>query len=148
MKQLWSGIKSIITLKPRSHQLISQIRIGNIDYDDPKDIANQLNKIFVNAADDVRKTIPSAPKSHKEYLKSRSSVYLLISLHSKEIDDIIDLLNPAKVCGPYSIPIKLLKMLSKQIFILLSDLSNSSLTTGTFPTKLKVSKVNFTPFSI
>ena len=33
-------------------------------------------------------------------------------------------------------------MLSKQISILLSDLTNSSLTTGTFPTKLKVSKVN------
>ena len=33
-------------------------------------------------------------------------------------------------------------MLSKQISILLSDLINSSFPTGTFPTKLKVSKVN------
>ena len=61
MKQLWSGIKSIITLKPRCQQLISQIRVDNIDYDDPKDIANQFNKFFINVADDVRKTIPSAP---------------------------------------------------------------------------------------
>ena len=57
MKQLWSGIKSIITLKPRSHQLISQIRVGSIAYDDHKDIANQFNKFCINVADDVRKKI-------------------------------------------------------------------------------------------
>ena len=140
MKQLWSGIKSIITAKPRCQQLISQIRVDNIDYDDPKDIANQFNKFFINVADDVRKTVPSAPKSHKEYLKAPNSQSIfLYSCTPKEIEDIIDL---AKVCGPYSIPIKFLKILGKQISIPLSDLINSSLTTGTFPTKLKVSKVN------
>ena len=36
----------------------------------PRDIANQFNKVFINVADDMRKTIPSAPKSHKEYLKA------------------------------------------------------------------------------
>ena len=91
----------------------------------------------------MRKTIPSAPKSHKEYLKAPNSQSLfLYPCTPKEIEGIIDLLNPAKVCGPYSMPIKLLKMLGKQISIPLSDLINSSLTTGTFPTKLKVSKVN------
>ena len=110
MKQVWSGIKSIITLKPRSQQLISQIRVGNIDYDDPKDIANQFNKFFISVADDVRKTIPSAPKSHKEYLKaSNLQSIFLYPCTPKEIEDIVDLLNPAKVCGPYSVPIKTLK---------------------------------------
>ena len=91
----------------------------------------------------MRKTIPSAPKSHKEYLKTlKSQSIFLYPCTLKEIEGIIDLLNPAKVCGPYSIPIELLKMLGKQISILLSDLINSSLTTETFPTKLKVSKVN------
>ena len=143
MKKLWSGIKSIITLKPRCQQLTSQIRVGNIDYDDPKHIANQFNKFFINVADDVRKTIPSAPTSHTEYLKAPNpqSIFLY-PCTSKEIEDIIDLLNPTEVCGLYSIPIKLLKMLSKQISILVNDLINSSLATGTFPTKLKVSKVN------
>ena len=143
MKQLWSGIKSIITLKPRSQQLISQIRVGNIDYDDPKDIANQFNKFSINVAGVVRKTIPSAPKSHTEYLKAPNpqSIFLY-PCTPKAIEDIINFFNPTKVCGPYSIPIKLLKMLSKQISILLSDLINSSLTTGTTPTKFKVSKVN------
>ena len=81
MKQLWSGIKSIITLKPRSQKLISQIRVDNIDYDDHKDIDNQFNKLFINVADDVRKTIPNAPKSHKEYIKapnSSLSSYILV----------------------------------------------------------------------
>ena len=70
------------------------------------------------------------------------SLSFLYSCTPKEIEDIIDLLDSAKVCGPYSIPVKLLKILGKQISIPLSDLINSSLTTGTFPTKLKVSKFN------
>ena len=46
MKQLWSGIKSIITTKIKSHHLISQIRVENVDYDDPKIIADKFNNIF------------------------------------------------------------------------------------------------------
>ena len=103
---------------------------------------NQFNKCFINVADDVRKTISSAPKSHTEYLKVPNPQSLfLYPCTPKEIQDIINLLIPTKVCGPY-IPIKLLKMLSKQISILLSDVINSYLTTETFPAKLKVSKVN------
>ena len=81
MKQLWSGIKSIIALKPRSQQLISQVRVDNIDYDDPKDIANQLNKFFISVADDVCKTIPSALNLIRNILKPQIhslSFYILV----------------------------------------------------------------------
>ena len=47
MKQLRSGIKSIITTKIKSHHLISQIRVENVDYDDPKIIADKFNNFFV-----------------------------------------------------------------------------------------------------
>ena len=89
MKQLWSGIKSIITLKPRPQHLISQIRVDNIDYDDPKNITNQFNTFFINVADDVCKTIPSAPKSHKEYLKApNSQSILLYSTGIRKVDSL------------------------------------------------------------
>ena len=98
MKHLWSGIKSMITLKPRSQQLISEIRVDNIDYDDPKDIANQFNKFFISVDDDVGKTTPSTPKSHKEYLKAPNlQSFFLYPCTPKEIEDITDLLNPAKL---------------------------------------------------
>ena len=73
MKKLWAGIRSIVNTKQRSRQLISQIKSDGKDYDNPKDIANIFNKFFVNVADNVQKSIPSAPKSHKDYLKKPSS---------------------------------------------------------------------------
>ena len=117
MKQLWSGIESVNALKPRPQQLITQIRARNIDYDHPKDIANQFNKIFINVADDVHKTIPSALKSHAEYLKTPNPQSIFLYPRTpKEIEDMTDLINPTKVCGPDSIPIKLLKMLKQTNF--------------------------------
>ena len=70
MKQLWSGIKSIITTKIESHHLISQIRVENVDNDDPKIIVDKFNNFFVNVAESVQKSIPNTPKSHRDYLKS------------------------------------------------------------------------------
>ena len=73
MKKLWVDIRSIVNTKQRSHQLISQIKSDGKDYDNPKDIANIFNKFFVTVADNVQKSIPSAPKSHKDYLKKPSN---------------------------------------------------------------------------
>ena len=70
MKQLWSGIKSITTTKIKSHHLISQIWVENVDYDDPKIIADNFNNFFVNVAEIVQKSILNAPKSHRDYFKS------------------------------------------------------------------------------
>ena len=61
MKQLWSGIKSIITTKIKSHHLISQIRVENVDYDDPKIIADKFNNVFVNVAESVQKVSQMPP---------------------------------------------------------------------------------------
>ena len=61
MKQLWSGIKSIITTKIKSHHLISQIRVENVDYDDPKIIADKFNNFFVNVAEIVQKVSQMPP---------------------------------------------------------------------------------------
>ena len=43
--------------------------------------------------------------------------------------------------GPYSIPVKLLKLLDNHISDPLSVLINDSFITGIFPSKLKISKV-------
>ena len=60
----------------------------------------------------------------------------------KEVEDIIDLLNPAKVSGPYSIPVKLLKIVKSPVSESLSNIINDSFITGVFPGKLKISRVN------
>ena len=142
MKQLWSGIKSIVTTKIKSHHLISQIRVENVDYDDPKIIADKFNNFSVTFLNVFSNIIPNATKSHRDYLKSPNpqSIFLY-SCTAKEVEDIIHLLNPAKVSGPYSVPVELLKLLDNHISHPLSVLVNDSFTTGIFATKLKISKV-------
>ena len=142
MKQLWSGIKNTVTTKIKSHHLISQIRVENVDYDDPKIIAYKFNNFFVNVAENIQKSIPNATKSQRDYLRSPNpqSIFLY-SCTAKEVEDIIHLLNPTKVSGPYSIPVKLLKLLDNHISHSLSVLINDSFTIGIFPTKLNISKV-------
>ena len=92
MKKLWSGIKSIITTKIKFHHLISQIRVENVDYDDPKIVADKFNNFFVNVAEIVQKSISNAPKSHRDYLKSPNpqSIFLY-PCTAKEVKEIIHL---------------------------------------------------------
>ena len=66
MTQLWSGIKSIITTKIKSRNLISQIRVENVDYDDPKIIADKFNNFLLRwgspakqCCEKVKKIVPS-----------------------------------------------------------------------------------------
>ena len=84
-----------------------------MDYDDPKIIVDKFNDLLVNVAENVQKSIPNAPKSHRDYLKSPTpqSIFLYPCI-AKDVQDIIHLLNPAKVSGPYSIPVK---VISKQL---------------------------------
>ena len=59
----------------------------------------------------------------------------------EEIEIIIGTLKNGKSSGPYSIPTKLLKILSSDIAIPLSVIVNESFAKGVFPDKLKVAKV-------
>ena len=68
MNNPWSGIKSITTAKIKSHHLISQIRVENVDYDDPKVTVDKFNNVFVNVAENVQKSIPNANKSQRDSL--------------------------------------------------------------------------------
>ena len=54
---------------------------------------------------------------------------------------IIELMNPRKSVGPYSIPVKLFKIIKVPISRLLAIMVNESFIYGYFPNKLKTSKV-------
>ena len=67
---------------------------------------------------------------------------LLAPVTPQEIETITRLLNTKKSIGPYSIPVILLKILSRHIAQPLAKIVNLSFETGIFPDKLKVGKVN------
>ena len=60
----------------------------------------------------------------------------------EEIETLINSLQESKAVGPCSIQIKLLKMISLQISLLLCQIINESFIIGIFPDNLKLAKVN------
>ena len=71
MKQVCSGIKSIISHKSYNTSPISKImdRNGEIS-SEPTKISNIFNEYFVNVANSITENIPKSQKSAVDYLKA------------------------------------------------------------------------------
>ena len=140
---LWSGIKSIVNMKTKSQlSQISHLPDNGKSIDDPVKMANIFNHYFVIVGPNIDKSIPRTKKSPTDYLKNRNSYSLFLTpATEQEIEIITQSPNPRKAIGPYSIPVFLLKILSRHIAKPLSITVNQSLQTGIFPDALKVGKV-------
>ena len=143
MKNLWTGIKEIINTKSRSSlQNTSQLIAGGKIYNDPQQMANIFNNFFVDVPNKVCSEIPRTKKSPLDYLKQRTtdSIFLQPIIYT-EIEDIISCLQNGKSTGPFSIPIKVLKLLNPYISKQLAHIFNQSICSGIFPDRLKYAKV-------
>ena len=142
MKSLWAGINSIITSKSRkSVQNISQLAVNSKTYSDPQKMADIFNNFFVNVSNQVCSEIPRTKKSPLDYLMKKNSSSFINPITYLEIEEIISSFRNGKSTGPYSIPVKLLKILSPYISQPLAIIFNASITLGVFPDKLKYAKV-------
>ena len=143
MKSLWAGINSIINSRFRkSVQNISQLAVNSKTYSDPQKMASIVNNFFVNVSNQICSEIPRTKKSPLDYLMKRnSSSFFIKPITYIEIEEIIYSFRNGKSTGPYSIPVKLLKILSPYISQPLAIIFNASITLGVFPDKLKYAKV-------
>ena len=136
MKKLWSGIKSVVSIKKSNNLNVNNKHKdsnGNIT-SDPVVIASIFDKFFVNVSHDITKNIPRSQKSPVDFMGDRvgNSFYTAPSVPF-EISDIISALKSGKSLGPNSIPMKMLKSLSPLISSPLSQIINESFQFGTFP---------------
>ena len=73
IKKTWQGIKSIVNVKKSPNQCLSQLNVEDRILDDPKAIANHMNKFFVNVGPDLDKKIPKINHiSANKFLKNRN----------------------------------------------------------------------------
>ena len=106
------------------------------------DIANILNNYFSFVADIAKQNIKYIHKHYSDYLNNQCNNSIFIQpTDSEEIANIISTLNMNKSSGPNSIPYKILNLLKKDISKQLADLFNLSLSSGVFPSLLKIAKV-------
>ena len=142
LKNVWKGIKSIISLKSKNCNLPSVIMDGENKLTEANSIAKAFNTFFVNIGKDLCSAIPRVNESPYSFMPdSVSNNIFLNPITHHEIENEIELLNPTKAVGPYSIPIDILKKIRYIISPSLETIYNLSITTGTVPDHFKIARV-------
>ena len=94
-KNIWKGIKQIITLKPQSLSFPNKIQVDNVQISNPNDIAKEFNNFFANIGSKLASSINSgSSRSYFDYLSEpqRNSFFLFPTI-TTEIEKIIRVWN-------------------------------------------------------
>ena len=142
MKNTWKGIKSLINLKGTIKKNPSSIIFDEKLVSEPEEIANKYNNYFSTIADKLRNKIYNKNQNFKSYLGKRiDKSFFIFPTTREEITDVINELDCTKATGPHSIPTDIFKFIKLIVSDSLSDIINTSFSTGIFIENLKISKV-------
>ena len=144
------GIKKIISLNTSNHIFLIANTVNNETITNPTDIANAFNNYFAKVAIDIQSSIRFSNKKYYNYFPPLNiESFSKTPTDSTEVSNIISFLNQDKNDGSNSIPIKILKLLNKDISDQLAILFNQSFSSGILPSILKTSKCsNYRPISL
>ena len=121
----------------------SKLIVNNFEITEVTRIANEFNTYFANIGNKLANEIPSAHVSPSSYLPPfpQTVSFFLFPTCSSEIEEEISNLNVNKASGPFSIPIKILKLLKELISKPLEILFNCSFSLGVVPDSFKTARV-------
>ena len=142
-QKTWSLINNIMNRPKKNAQQPNTIEANDILLSDPLQIANAFNSYFVNVGPNFAGKI-KIPKhsNHKVYLKEKyTNTFDFTKVGELEVNSIIDHLSPKTSYGFDGISTILLKQCKKAIIKPLQIIINQALTTGIFPDKLQIAKV-------
>ena len=121
---------------------ITTLKINDKIISNKKEIAETMNKFFVEIPQKIESKIKQSKKDFKQYLGNPSpDIFFLNPTNPKEVELKISSLKNSKANGPNSLPTKILKECKKEINIPLTLIINLSFSTGTFPNRLKLANV-------
>lgn len=142
-KNTWSGIKDLIGSNKNKHKNNDiTLTINGKNESNTAKIAEEFNNFFTDVAKNIRNQIPPTKKSFREYLKAppRDS-FFFDAITREEIEKTISELKDNKSVGPFSIPNKILKLISREVSDILAKIFNLSLTAGKYIKSLKTAKI-------
>ena len=135
---MWREIKKIISSNNSTifFLLLSQLTITN-----PSNIANAFSNYFAKVAIYIQSSIRFFKKKYDYLPPLNIETFFITPTDSTEASNIISSLNHDKSDGPNSIPIKILKLLNKDISDQLAILFDQSFSSGIFPSILETHKI-------
>ena len=142
VKAQWKRIKELISFKNKNSTTPSKIIQENTEITDGHEIADSFNECFSNIGNKLAATIPNTNISPLSFMDSaQTSSFFLDAVSTYEIKQEIDQINSSKSFGPFSIPVKLLKILKEYLAKPLEILFNCSFATGVVPKRFKLARV-------
>ena len=135
-------------LLPRSRAVsIEKITTDGNEFSNPKDIAEKINSFFANIGKEINEELePLRNHNRAMDVPQVHDIHQSLKLNPVEDSDVAKLLNkldPNKSSGPDGIGNSILKLLAPLITTPLTDIINSSIRTGNFPSEWK--KANILP---
>ena len=136
------GIKKIVFSNNSNHLFPTAITVNNGAITNGSDIASAFSTYFAKVGIDTQSFIRFYKKKYFDYLLPLNiESFFITSTDSSEVSNIISSLNQYKRDGPNNIPIKILKLLNKNISNQFAILFNQFFSRGIFPSILKTSKI-------
>ena len=128
-------------MKDSSASVPSSITEGSNSFTDPKDIADALDNYFSKVANGIRSSIKHSRNKFFDFLPQIDiNSFFMNSTDKNETKNILSY-DSLKSIGSNSIPTKILKLLSKDVSTLFTELLNLSFSESVFASILKTYKV-------
>ena len=143
-KKLWKTINRVVRKTNNKTETVDSLKVGNLSIFNEREIANEFAKYFSNVGKDLAENMAKPQKNINKYLQNVSSNVNSIYLNPiipKELETIIDNLQPKLSSGLDNVNNKIIKELKEYIVIPLTTIFNNSLVEGIFPEKMKTAKV-------
>ena len=146
MKKTWKAINELLNKQRRNSRVLTKLKDpsnNNQITQNPSLLPNILNKHFANVGNLLASILPKKDNymSYLSKLKSPNSTFFCKPITPEEVKQQILSQRNNKSCGLYSCPTQLLKCACNIISPALSHIFNLSVMLGTYPSKLKISKI-------
>ena len=129
----------MLNLNNNCFNIPTKITENDKELKDSKEIAKAFCKYFSNIGNEIAASIPTINKSPLDYLdKSHLDSFFILPTSTQEIEEEILKLKNDKAVGPFSIPVRILKIIRHVVSRPLEAIFNLSFSTGIVPSSLKI----------
>ena len=143
-KKLWEIINRTLGKESNKTCVIDKLKIGNVMYNNPNDISNELASYFASVGSNYAKAIPTSKTNITKYLeqlKRNDRSIFIVPTDKCEIEKLITSLPNKNSSGFDLVNNKLLKLIKVEIATPLEIVFNQSIECGIFPDKMKLAEV-------
>ena len=142
-KSTWNSINQILHRKNNSKSFPESFLINGSPITDKLIIANEFNDYYVNIGSNLADEIgsPSAEVKYTDFLNQTPKDFVFDLVSPSTVDKVIDSLKNKHSSGYDGLSSCLIKTIKNELLEPITLIVNQSISTGIFPSKLKIAKV-------